>query len=254
MYRVILESFEGPMDLLLFFIRRDELDIYDIPIARISEEYLQYVRLLEEIDLDRAGDFIYMAALLISIKARMMLPRSENVAKETEEIDPRQELVERLLEYIRYKEATEVLDSRHQRRLERYTRPPEVANDFMADENVQEWVNTSVFDLVNALRRVLAEAPDEPVHAIRAIEYTVEAQQEYVEEVLRNQGRFGFIALVRGHSKPFIIATLLAVLELARAGRVVILIDDVPDEFIVTATDTEPEIQEQQSLPSEAGL
>ena len=108
MYRIRLQEFEGPLDLLLFFIQRDELDIYDIPIAQITDEFLGYVRLIEEIDLDGVADFIYMAALLIHIKARMLLPRPD-LDEEGEPIDPRQELVERLLEYVRYKEAAEEL-------------------------------------------------------------------------------------------------------------------------------------------------
>src|SRR5690625_568104 len=108
MYRVHIEDFEGPLDLLLFFIRRDELDIFNIPIARSADEYLSYVRVLEQVDLDAVGEFLYMAAMLINIKARMLLPTPE-LDEEGEPIDPRRELVERLLEYVRFKEASQRL-------------------------------------------------------------------------------------------------------------------------------------------------
>ena len=107
MYRVQLKNFEGPLDLLLFFIRRDELNIYDIPISHITREFLEYIRLMEELDLDVASEFIYMASLLMSIKARMMLPVERSEEEELDEEDPRYELVQKLLEYKQYKEMAE---------------------------------------------------------------------------------------------------------------------------------------------------
>ncbi|MFW5955637.1 MAG: segregation and condensation protein A, partial [Rhodothermales bacterium] len=121
MYRVRVQEFEGPLDLLLFFIRRDELDIFDIPIAYITEEYLSFVRVLEQIDLDSVGEFLYMAAMLINIKARMLLPRPD-LDDEGEPIDPRRELVERLLEYVRFKEASQQFATLKERRDELFTR------------------------------------------------------------------------------------------------------------------------------------
>ena len=218
MYRVRLDQFEGPLDLLLFFIQRDELDIYDIPIARITDEFLGYVRLIEQIDLDSAGEFVYVAALLISIKARMLLPSPE-LDEEGEPIDPRQELVERLLEYVRYKEASSQLERRYDARADLYTRGDASAE--ATKETVPEPEHTpdaSLFDLVAALRRILTEAPPEPVHAVERLEYSVEGQRAFVLGRLPERGRLSFGALVRERSKPFVIATFLAVLELARLG------------------------------------
>src|SRR3990172_8797775 len=107
-YRIKLQEFEGPLDLLLFFIKRDELDIYDIPISRITKEFLEYIHFMQELDLEVAGDFIVMAAELMQIKVRMLLPREPG---EEEEEDPRAELVRRLLEYKRYKEMTTYLSA-----------------------------------------------------------------------------------------------------------------------------------------------
>jgi segregation and condensation protein A len=174
MYRVKLNQFEGPLDLLLFFIRRDELDIYDIPIASIADEFLEYVRLMHEVDLDVAGDFVYFASLLVNIKARMLLP-STQVDDDGEPIDPRQELIDRLLEYVRFKEATNELVIMSDRRADLYTRGSESRIVFDSPEDATEdLVDVTVFDLMTALRRVLTEAPAEIVHEIQAEAYTLE--------------------------------------------------------------------------------
>lgn len=223
MYRIHLDQFEGPLDLLLFFIRRDELDIYDIPVARIADEFLAYVRILEEVNLDRIADFIYMAALLISIKAKMLFPKPPATEDEEPE-DPRQELVERLVEYLRYKEATEVLSGAHDQRSVKYTRMPPAIPEAPARPETESYANATVFDLVSSLRRLLVHAPDEPVHAVVRLDYTVEEQQHFLREWLMTRGATRFTELVRSRTKPFIIATFLAVLELARAGEAVILL------------------------------
>lgn len=217
MYRVELQQFEGPLDLLLFFIKRDEIDIYDIPIARIADEYLAYVRVLEEIDLDGVGDFIYMAALLINIKARMLLP-TEETDEEGEVVDPRRELVERLLEYVRFKEAADQLETRMEHRQEYFTRGDAADDHERVEEDHEVEIDASVYDLVEALGRVLenTEEEEEPVHEVEPLEHSVEEQQRYVLRRLVDESRMSFGRLVKGGSKGFVIATFLAVLELAR--------------------------------------
>lgn len=220
MYQVRLEDFEGPLDLLLFFIRRDELDIYDIPVASITDEFLGYVRLMDEIDLDGVAEFIYMAALLISIKAKMLLPRQE-LDEDGEPIDPRQELVERLLEYMRFKEAALELTSLEEERGLLFTRGEGATATWEEGFSAEEvFVNTTIFDLVGALRRVLSEAPEEPIHAIERTEYSIEDQKTYVVLCLSDHKNMLFRKMVGGQTRPFIIATFLAILELAKLGRV----------------------------------
>ena len=168
MYRIQLQEFEGPLDLLLFFIQRDEIDIFDIPIARITDEYLEYVRLMEEIDLDGVADFIYMAALLINVKVRMLLPRPE-LDEDGEPIDPRRELVERLLEYMRYKEASEGLAVYHENRANLFTRGAASAQQDLFERAMPETlVNTTLFDLISALRRLFEQ---HAVNGLLAFEY-----------------------------------------------------------------------------------
>ncbi len=240
MYRVRLDQFEGPLDLLLFFIQRDELDIYDIPIARIADEFLEYVRILEQIDLDGVGDFLYMAAVLINIKARMLLP-SPDLDEEGEPIDPRAELVERLLEYVRYKEAALGLSEQFDRRSESFTRGAAGMDEALRIESPPDVEEASIFDLVSALRRVLTEAPDEPQHGIETEAYSIEEQQEYVLSHLSESESCSFVYLVSDRSKAFIITTFLAVLEMAKEGRVVLAMSGSPDDFIILNVKAEVE-------------
>jgi segregation and condensation protein A len=258
MYRVELQQFEGPMDLLLFFIKRDEVDVYDIPIARIADEYLAYVRLLEEIDLDGVGDFIYMAALLINIKARMLLPSTET-DEEGEAVDPRRELVERLLEYVRFKEAADQLSTRQEARHQHFTRGDASAHREQVEEEHDLDVDASVYDLVEALGEVLQNDDDEdtaPVHEVEPLEHSMEEQQEYVLTRLQTESRVSFRTLCRRQSKGFVIATFLAVLELARQHYLWVEVhDDRTDFSLARRTDgtLQPDDPAVGKIPSPSG-
>lgn len=238
MYRIQLNDFEGPMDLLLYFIRRDEVDIFDIPIARITDEFLAYLKVMQRVNLDVAGEFVYMAALLMGIKTKMLLPRQE-VDEEGVPIDPRRELVARLLEYIRFKEASTHLERVHASRLERFTRgaASEVAGTIEAPHEVSYQV--SVFGLISALKRVLQQVQEvAPVHEIKGEDYTIEQQEAYLLERLKAESRLSFVETCKGKSKTFIITTFLAILEMARQGLLLILIreTEVADFFLEAPT------------------
>ena len=246
MYRIHIEDFEGPLDLLLYFIRRDELDVFDIPIARIADEYLAYVRVLERIDLDSVGDFLYMAALLINIKARMLLPK-QDVDEEGEVIDPRRELVERLLEYMRFKEASSNLEDLHEDRSDRFTRGHASSERKKWEGQAEVSYDATVFDLISALRRILTEAPAEPTHDIVREEYSIEEQQAFILEVLERTSRMSFAASVKGRSKAFIITTFLGILELARQQRILVYVpEDNPVDFFLEAREPEAEAEPEQ--------
>lgn len=234
MYRVQLQDFEGPLDLLLFFIRRDELDIHDIPIAQITDEYLAYVRTMEELDLDGVGDFIYMAAILIGIKAKMLLPRPE-LDEEGEPVDPRAELVQRLLEYVRYREAADHLEAKHDERGRHFTRGAASAPEVPEREPTYR---TTVFDLIGALRRVLAEAPPEAtIHPVRRYAFTMEEQQDWLLARLADGSRHAFAELVHERPRGFVVVTFLAVLDLAQRHAVRLIDGTTPDDFRVMAGD-----------------
>lgn len=230
MYRVNLEDFEGPLDLLLFFIRRDELDIFNIPIARIADEYLEHVRIMQRVDLDVVGEFLYMAAMLINIKARMLLPKPE-LDEEGEPIDPRRELVERLLEYIRYKEASQQIAVLKEDRDRHSTRGLAGIERAETEGGESVEVRATMFDLVHAMRRLLASAPEEATHELERESYTIEDQSDFLLDVLSSRGQIAFSALMMQRSKAFIITAFLASLELARSGTIDILVGESPIDF-----------------------
>lgn len=232
MHRVQLEQFEGPLDLLLFFIRRDELDVHDIPIARIADEYLEVVRHVEAVDLDAAADFIYTAALLIQIKTRMLMPRPE-LDEAGEPIDPRKELVDRLLEYVRFKEASTELAARFEAR-QRVRVRGAAGNDRdrLASSTVPAY-RATLFDLVSALGAV-ADRRAGPVeaerHAVARESFAIDVQRAWLLERLR-EGGGSFRSLVAKRSKSFVIVTFLAVLDLAQRQAVRLVFGVRPEDF-----------------------
>lgn len=222
MYRVELEDFEGPLDLLLLLITRREVDIFDIPIAQITNEYLAYVQLMDSINLDGVADYIYFAALLISIKARMLLPQPE-IDTEEEDFDPRQELVDRLLEYIRYKDAAETLNQQLEERSRLFTRGKASTPAEVESPEKEVLVETTIFELMNALRLVLEEVPEEETITIKPQQYSIEDQSERIRRILFTKRQMSFRDLVRGQTRGFIVATFLAILEMAYGHEICIL-------------------------------
>lgn len=248
MYRVQLDQFEGPLDLLLFFIKRDEVDIHDIPIARITDQYLEAVRVLKEIDLDGAADFIYTAALLIRIKAQMLLPRSEAENDEEAE-DPRRELVERLLEYVRYKEAAERLEGYYDERRRCLTPGASEKERRRLAPPPEETYRVTLFDLMGALKRALSQAEEpapEPQHNVTREAVAVDAQKAWLVEILvASEEPRSFVRLMRGRSKPFVISTFLAVLDLVHRQNVDIVFGLGSTDFALEVC-TEP-VREESS-------
>ncbi len=236
MYRVELDDFEGPLDLLLLLINRREIDIFDIPIAQITSEYLSCVGLMKSINLDGVADYIYFAALLISIKARMLLPQPE-AAGEEEAADPRQQLVNRLLEYIRYKDAAETLDEHRDRRLQLFTRG-DASRPAEADIPEQDvLVKTTLFDLISALHSALEKASGDETVTIPRQEYSVEEQSEYVRKILFAERRISFRNMVRGQTRAFIVATFLAILEMIFAQEILVSNMYSENSFVIERED-----------------
>ena len=236
MYRVQLKNFEGPLDLLLFFIKRDELNIYDIPISHITEEFLSYIRLMEELDLDVASEFIYMASLLMSIKAKMMLPTEREEDEELDENDPRYELVQKLLEYKRYKEMSEklvLLDEDTQKKYYRGYTDADVVEKQATGEALKD---VTIFDLMGAFRKVLADIKRQhSFHSVEKVTVTVEEQTEYIIHLLQNRGRTSFIAICTELKSPIlVVVTFLAVLEMLKEHQINLFIEnDDPTQFFI---------------------
>jgi segregation and condensation protein A len=209
-YEVRLERFEGPLDLLLHLIKKQEIDIYDIPIAKITKQYLDYIGMLEFLNLELAGEFLVMAATLMRIKARMLLPAKEEEDEETE--DPRQQLVQQLLEYQRFKEAAGRLDTMKYQRSLLYPRPDQE----IEAEGTEVEYDYNLFDLIASFQKVLERAKVRFVD-VKAEETSIEEKMELLKQRLAEQEMIEFDALFSEDTKPVdLIATFLALLELLR--------------------------------------
>lgn len=216
MYRVKLTEFEGPLDLLLFFIKRDELDITNIPISRITQEFLEYLHLMASLDLEVAGEFIVMAATLMQIKVRMLLPRDESVPDEE---DPRAELVRRLIEYKRYKEMAQEFGSLEgEARKVYYRKFFEADPRTLVEEEDDDFLkDVSLFNLIAAYKSALDQMPRKVVHEVQLMSVSVDEQMSFVMDFLRVHGPTTLLALVAHMvEKIRIIVTVMAVLELTK--------------------------------------
>lgn len=216
-YGVKLEVFEGPLDLLLYLIRKDELDIYDIPIARITTHYLSFLDQIQRLELDPASEFILMAATLMRIKSQMLLPREQEGEGDDDGLDPRDELVRRLLEYQQFKEVAEWLGEQGRGNSDVFLRQagPGEIND--ADRELQP---VSLFDLLKAYKHALDHAPKSVVHRIVREEVSVEDCLDRVIELLERRSRLRFWDLVEGESRTTLVATFIAMLELLKSQRI----------------------------------
>ena len=232
-YKVKLEVFEGPLDLLLYLIKKDELDITDIPIAKITQEYLEYLELMKLLDLNIAGEFIVMAATLMHIKSRMLLPPEELEELEAEQADPREELVKQLLEYKKFKEAAGHLGVLEQRRKEIFTRFP-IDMDW-EDDSEEVFFEANLFDLISAFSKVLKEVSKEEFQEIIKDEWTVEQKTHDIIKMLTQKKTILFIHLFdEARNRYEIIATFLALLELIRLKVVLIKQHDTFGEIEIT--------------------
>ena len=218
--RIQLPLFEGPLDLLLYLIRREKIDIYDIPIAPITRKYMEYLDLMKELNLDVAGEFMVMAATLIHIKSKMLVPLSPTEAEGDEEaIDPRAELVQRLLEFQRYKEAAGVLHQQAQIRAAQWTRPDTVVPRF--DDAGEEMLEAGLFDLIAAFKELLERRKTLLAHEVEAEGQSVESRMEELLALIGIGQSLEFLELFAAQeTKGAMIVTFLALLELIRLKHV----------------------------------
>ena len=241
MYRVKLTEFEGPLDLLLFFIKRDELDIYDIPISRITREFLDYIHMMQSLDLEVAGDFIVMAAELMQIKVRMLLPKTDS---DEEEEDPRAELVRRLIEYKRYKEMAEKMSSIEDEGRKMFYRrffhgdPKEVVPETF-EEDLKD---ITLFNLIKAFKTAIDYMPRKVVHEVELLNVTIDEQISFTLDFLRVNGPTTLLGLVRHmNEKIRIIVTLIALLELAKNRAISLRPMDGENDILISPGGIEAE-------------
>jgi segregation and condensation protein A len=286
-YRVELDVYNGPLDLLLYLIKRDELDIYDIPITRILDSYMRYVDVLRDLreeaglDINVAGDFLVMAATLMEIKSAMLLPRQAEQAKDGQSsaaqdlADPRYELIQQLLEYKRFKDTATVLDRRHQEhesRFPRFPARPGVDPDEPPPVDLDE---VQVWDLLSAFSKLMSEVGVRRprFHEVTYDDTPIDLHAADIEDRLAREGRLSLRQLITGrHSRSEMIGVFLALLELIRQKKILVeqaedlsdvQIDPAPEEHRRTyeyaslnlseeaAAETPPQEMEPQPEPQE---
>ena len=219
MYKIQLNNFEGPIDLLLYFIRRDELDIYDIPIAKITKEFIDAVEEWERVQLHVAGDFIVMASTLMRIKAKLLLPRPE-LGDDGEIIDPRKELVQQLVEYKRFKDVAEMLKNLSDERDQKFCRQLEpiiLTDELDSEENIIS--DVTLYDLARFFKSVMDNMPVVSQFELHREPVRLEKQKEFIFRYIDGDGRLKFSTILdKLKTRMEIVVTFLAVLDLVREG------------------------------------
>jgi segregation and condensation protein A len=237
-YSIKLPQFEGPFDLLLFFIERDELDIYDIPIFTITQDFLNYIHQMENLNIELASEFILVAATLMRIKAKLLLPRKEVDPETGTEIDPREELVNRLLEYKKFKEATEtlrVMEDERQSITKRGNIEEEIKEVAAAFETEYEMESLTMLRLLKAFQTVLTRVDrqkNKVVHTVVSPPYTIQGEKMMLRELVSENEQVAFEKIFeKVENRVHAIFTFLAMLELVQEQQLMIVIGDGYNNF-----------------------
>ncbi len=230
-YKVKIEMFEGPLDLLIYLVKKDHLNIYDIPIAKVTEQYLQYLNLMQMLDLNIAGEFLVMAATLMQIKSKMLLPAVEGENAEEEQVDPREELVKRLLEYEKFKEIAQDLRQKEADQREVFKRPKSEAEKEKPEEK-DVYFEASIFDLINAFSQALKDVPKEVFYEVVKDKLTVEEATHEILHLLLVKPQVKLSEIFsKAKNKLEIIVNFLAVLELIRMKEIVAMQSELFQEI-----------------------
>ena len=246
-FKVNLDVFDGPLDLLLYLIRREELDIYDIPIEHITTEYMAFIEEARQLNLDIAGDFIVMAATLMVIKSRMLLPvdRRRTSEENAEEwVDPRLDLVRQLIEYKKFKDAALRLETMEALKANSFDygggRPKFEKTEADARGAI---ANLDIYDLLTAFQEVIARANEIPHEELKGIRFSVPDKMDYVLDRARKEGQVSFLSLFDPEASPKgeIIVTFLALLELLRQHRIIVYQNAAFHEITILASKETPE-------------
>jgi len=247
-YRVNLDIFAGPMDLLLYLIRKDEVDIYDIPIAKVTDQYVHYIDMLKDFDIDLAGDFLVMAATLMHIKSAMLLPKTESEdgsGEDGELIDPRSELIGQLLEYKKYKDAANLLESAAESREDRFSRPSTIIDSLKPESEPEvDLDQVNIWDLLEAFDRVMkATGKYFDISHIKD-DTPIDLHQIDILSNLQSRGSMSFESIFEGvRNRVKMVGLFLAILELTRGKLIWIEQDEASKSFFVKALTDEPAAQ-----------
>ncbi|MFA6618745.1 MAG: segregation/condensation protein A [Candidatus Neomarinimicrobiota bacterium] len=234
-YKIQLDVFEGPVDLLLYFIKRDEINIYDIPIMKVTKDYLEYLDLMTTLNLQLAGEFVAMAAMLMRIKAKMLIPRVKDAIDNEEIEDPRNELVQRLLEYQYFKEIggeLQKLESQHAGEFPRKPNWNYIDHDIMPEDAL---AHVSLFDILNAYKQAMERLPeDSEPHEVEQEGSNIGDQIDYIYTFLHKSPRVNFSSLLPGiKTKIALIVTVIAILDMMKHRQIRVLQAKTFDDFII---------------------
>ncbi|MBQ6285938.1 MAG: segregation/condensation protein A [Bacilli bacterium] len=217
MDKLLIGDFEGPLDLLLHLIKKSKMEIFDINISEITNQYLNYIKEMSDMNLDIASEYLVMAAELIEIKSRKLLPINDEEEQVEEEINPEEELKKRLLEYQKYKESTEVFKTLEEKRANYFTKAPELLQKY-SNEKLENDGSIGVTDLLDAFRRLLERQEyNKPINTkITRKELSVKERIEKIRNILIEKKRVNFVELFDDFSKPYVVVTFLSVLEMVK--------------------------------------
>jgi len=218
-----INEFEGPLDLLLHLIKESKMDIFDLKIEVITDQYLEYINKMEEMNLDIASSYLVMAAELIEMKSRMLLPRHEE--DEEQEEDPQEQLVNRLIEYQRYKDLTKEFKELEEERHKVYTKSPENIKEYLPEVEVISNTDVTLDDLIKAFQKFLErQKENEPLSTkVTKKEMSVEDRRKFIRNILKKKHKFNFLELFDVLTKEYVVVTFLAILEMARQNELIIV-------------------------------
>ena len=230
--KFVIDDFEGPLDLLLHLIKEAKMDIMDIEIEKITQQYLDFLDLQKKMDLEIASSYLVMASELIEIKSKLLLPRE--TLDEEEEIDPREDLINRLLEYQAYKDITKELQENEALRREIFTQARENLTNYL-DEDAKLDTDVTLDDLMEALKRYLVRKEEKkPLHtSVTTKEVSVSGRRDSIKKILKSRKRVKFTELFEDFSREYIVATFLAILEMAKEKEIKIVQENTFDEILV---------------------
>jgi segregation and condensation protein A len=216
-YQVVLEAFRGPLDLLLYLVKREEVDVRDIPVARVARQFLEYLDVLTMIDVERAGDFLVLAATLTEMKSKLVLPHAEDSVEPEE--DPRHQLVQQLIQYKRFKDASALLESQGERHALRLARQPSAVGPSNAPQRLQP---VELWDLVSAFGRLMRETMTQQTHDVIVDQTPLHVYMETILARLAQEQRLPFAALFTApHTRGRLVGLFLGVLELTKQGQII---------------------------------
>ena len=231
-YEVKIDAFEGPLDLLLHLIKESKVDIWDIKIVDITEQYLNYIKSMERLNLNIASEYLVMASELMEMKSKLLLPRTK-LEDEEEEEDPREKLIQKLIEYQRYKEMTKNFKELEENRHEFYTKPPESLKEYAPEGTISN-TDLSLDDLMKAFQKFLDRKKlEKPLTTtVTKREITVEERRTAIRDILKKKKKVDFFELFDVLTKEYIVVTFLAVLEMARKQELTIYQENNFDNII----------------------